>query len=137
MMMSPNAPGNVIGRGRIGTLIEAFRVNLSTAVQKTKNVLEFCMRFGNGVNFLHSMDFSYLQHTWDASNITLQDLMGPALDHAVNQSNRRCPVCLDLVFFAEIWNSSLWASNPHELLEIVQGPDDCMQSSCCMPCMAI
>jgi hypothetical protein len=63
MMMTPNVLGNVIGRGCIGPLNEAFCVNLPTAVQKTKNVLEFCMRFGNGMSLPHSMDFSYLQHT--------------------------------------------------------------------------
>ena len=58
MMMTPNAPGNVIGRGCIGPLNEAFRADLPTAVQKSKIVLEFCMRFGNGVSLPHSMDFS-------------------------------------------------------------------------------
>jgi hypothetical protein len=36
MMMTPDAPGNVIGRGCIGPLNEAFHVDLPTAVQKTK-----------------------------------------------------------------------------------------------------
>jgi hypothetical protein len=59
MMMSPNAPGNIIvGRGRIGALNEVYHVNLQTAIQTTKNILEFCMRFGNGMNLPHSMDFS-------------------------------------------------------------------------------
>ncbi len=62
MMMTPDAPGNVIGRGRIGPLNEAFHVDLPTAIQKTKNVLELCMRFGNGMSLPHSIDFSYLQH---------------------------------------------------------------------------
>ncbi len=97
MMMSPNAPGNIIGRGRIGTLNEAFRANLPTAVQKTKNVLEFCMRYGNGVSLPHSMNFIYLQHAWDAANIMLQNLMGPLVDCSVNQNDRHCPVCHDLV----------------------------------------
>jgi hypothetical protein len=97
MMMTPNAPGNVIGRGCIGPLNEAFRADLPTAVQKSKIVLEFCMRFGNGVSLPHSMDFIYFQHAWDAANVTLQDLMGPAVDCAVNQNNRHCLVCLDLV----------------------------------------
>jgi hypothetical protein len=43
------------------------------------------------------MDFGYLQNAWDAANITLQVLMGPAVDCAVNKNNRRCPICLDLV----------------------------------------
>jgi hypothetical protein len=55
------------------------------------------MRFGNGMSLLHSMDFSYLQHAWDAANVTLQDLMGSMVDQAVNQNNRRCPVCLNLI----------------------------------------
>jgi hypothetical protein len=97
MMTSPNALGNIIGRGRVGALNEVFHVNLQTAVQKTKNVLEFCVRFGNGLTWAHSMDFSYLQHAWDAANVTLQDLMGPEVDCAVNKNDRRCPVCLDLV----------------------------------------
>jgi hypothetical protein len=41
MMMSPDAPGNIIGRGCVSALNEVFHVNLQTAVQKTKNVLEF------------------------------------------------------------------------------------------------
>ncbi len=97
MMMTPNAPGNVTGRGCVGPLNKAFRVNLPTAVQKTNNVLEFCMRFGNGVSLPYSMDFSYLQHAWDATNVMLQDLIGPAIDRGLNQNKRRCPVCLNLV----------------------------------------
>ncbi len=53
--------------------------------------------FGNGMILPHSMDFSYLQHAWDAANITLQDLMGPVADRAVNKNDRCCPICLDLV----------------------------------------
>jgi hypothetical protein len=66
MIMTPDALGNVIGRGRIAALNESFLVDLPTAIKKTKNVLEFCMRFGNGMSLPHSMDFSYLQHAWDA-----------------------------------------------------------------------
>jgi hypothetical protein len=55
------------------------------------------MRFGNGVSLPHSMDFSYLQHACNAPNVTLQDLMGSAVDHAVNQNDRCCPFCLNLV----------------------------------------
>ncbi len=71
MMMTPNAPGNVIGRGHVAALDESFLVDLPTAIQKTKNVLKFCMRFGNGMSLPYSMDFSYLQHAWDAANGTL------------------------------------------------------------------
>jgi hypothetical protein len=53
MMMTPNAPGNVIGRGRVAALNESFLVDLPTAIQKTKNVLEFYMRFGNGMSLPH------------------------------------------------------------------------------------
>jgi hypothetical protein len=63
MMINPDAPGNIIGRGHVGALNEVYSVNLPTAIQKTKNVFEFCMRFGNGVSLPHSIDFSYLQHT--------------------------------------------------------------------------
>jgi hypothetical protein len=97
MMMTPDAPSNVIGRGRVAALNESFLVDLPTAIQKTKNVLVFCMRFGNGLNLPHSMDFSYLQHAWDTANVTLQDSMGSMINQVVNQSNRRCPVCLNLV----------------------------------------
>jgi hypothetical protein len=38
MMISPDVPGNIIGRGYIGALDKIFRINLPTAVQKTKNV---------------------------------------------------------------------------------------------------
>jgi hypothetical protein len=55
------------------------------------------MRFGNGMSLPPSMDFSFLQHAWDAPNVMLQDLIDPAVDQAVNQNDRRCPVCLDLV----------------------------------------
>jgi hypothetical protein len=55
------------------------------------------MRSGNGMSLPHLMDFSYLQHAWDATNIMLQDQMGPAVDCAVYQNDRRCPICLDLV----------------------------------------
>jgi hypothetical protein len=48
------------------------------------------------------MDFSYLQHAWDAANVMLQDLMGPAVDRAVNQNDRRCPVCLNLVLLRKL-----------------------------------
>jgi hypothetical protein len=78
MMKSPNMPGNIIGRGCIGALYEDYHVDLLTAIQKTKNVLEFCMRFENGMSLPHLMDFGYLQHAWDAANVTLQDLMRPA-----------------------------------------------------------
>jgi hypothetical protein len=55
------------------------------------------MRFRNGVSLPHSIIFSFLQHAWDAANVTLQDLMGSTVDQAVNQNNRRCPVCLNLI----------------------------------------
>jgi hypothetical protein len=95
-MKHPNAPGNIIGRGRGGALNEDYHVDLQTAVQKTKNVLEFFMRFGNGMSLPHLMDFGYLQHTWDAANVTLQDLMA-MVDCTVNQNDRRCPICFDLI----------------------------------------
>ncbi len=58
MMMKPNAPSIIIGRERVAALNESFLVDLPTAVQKTKSVLEFCMRFGNGVSLPHSMDLA-------------------------------------------------------------------------------
>ncbi len=97
MMISPDAPGNIIGRRRVAVLNEIFRVDLLTAVQKTRSVLEFCMRFGNGVSLSHSMNFSYLQCAWDAANLTLQDLMSPAVDCAVDPNNMSCPICLNPV----------------------------------------
>jgi hypothetical protein len=39
MMMTPNAPNNIIGRGRVAALNEAFCVNLPTAIQKTKKCI--------------------------------------------------------------------------------------------------
>ncbi len=97
VMISPNAPGNIIGRGRVAALNEVFHVDLPTAVQKMKSVLGFCMRFENGTSLPHSMNLSYLQGAWDAANLTLQDLMSPAVDCAVNPNNRSCPICLNLV----------------------------------------
>ncbi len=76
-------------------LNEVYHVDLQTAIQKTKNVLEFCMRFGNGVSLPYSMDLGYLQHAWDTPNVTLQDLIGPTVDRAVNQNDRHYPICLD------------------------------------------
>jgi hypothetical protein len=43
------------------------------------------------------MNFSYLQHAWDAANVTLQDLMSPVVDCAANPNNRSCPICLNPV----------------------------------------
>jgi hypothetical protein len=96
-MISPDTPGNIIGRGHIAALNEVFLVDLPTAVRKAESVFEFCMRFGNGVSLPHSMIFSYLQGAWDATNLTLQDLMCPVVDPAVNWNNRSCPICLNPV----------------------------------------
>ncbi len=41
VMISIDAPGNIIGRGRVAVLNEVFRVDLPTAVQKTRCALEF------------------------------------------------------------------------------------------------
>jgi hypothetical protein len=41
VMIRPDAPGNIIGRGRVVALDEVFCVNLLAAVQKTRSVLEF------------------------------------------------------------------------------------------------
>ena len=95
-MKHPNAPGNIIGRGRGGALNEDYHVDLQTAVQKTKNVLEFFMRFGNGMSLPHLMDFGYLQHACDAANVTLQHPIA-MVDCAVNQNDRRCPICFNLI----------------------------------------
>jgi hypothetical protein len=136
VMISPDAPGNIIGRGSVAVLNEVFLVNLLTAIQKTKNMLEFCMRFGNGMSLTHLMNFSYLQCTWDAANLMLQDLMGPAVDCAVDSNDRSYPICLNLVL---LWKFGIPAcGHPvHMRLEIVQAPDGCTQSSCCMPCMPL
>jgi hypothetical protein len=94
-MKCPNVRGNIIGRGRGGELNEDYHVDLQTAVQKIKNVLEFCTRFGNGMSLPHLMDFGYLQHAWDAANVRLQDLMAVVDCSPVNQNNRSCPICFD------------------------------------------
>jgi hypothetical protein len=39
MMMTPNVPGNVIGRECVAALNEAFCVNLPTAIQKPKKCI--------------------------------------------------------------------------------------------------
>jgi hypothetical protein len=59
------------------------------------------MSFGNGVSLPHSMNFSYLLHTWGAANLTLQDLMSPAVDCAVDLNNMNCPFRLNLVLLRE------------------------------------
>ncbi len=41
MMIKPDAPDNIIGRGRVTALNEVFHVNLLEAIQKTKLSLEF------------------------------------------------------------------------------------------------
>jgi hypothetical protein len=97
MMIRPNAPGNIIGGGRVVALNEVFHVNLPTAVQKMRRVLEFYMSFGNGMSLPHLIIFSCLQRAWDAANLTLQDLMSPVVDCAVDPNDRNCPICLDLV----------------------------------------
>jgi hypothetical protein len=97
MMVTPDSLGIIIGRGWVGALNEVFSVDLPAAVQKTKSLLEFCMRFGNGVSLPHTMDFSYFLCVWEAANLMLQDLMGPAVDHAADLNDRCCPVCLNPV----------------------------------------
>jgi hypothetical protein len=97
VMISPNVPGNIIGRGQVAALNMVFRVDLPTAIQKTRSVLKFCMSFRNGVSLPHLMNFSYLQRAWDAAILTLQDLMSPAVDYAVDLNNRSCPICLNPV----------------------------------------
>ncbi len=71
MMVTSDSPGNIIGRGRVGALNEVFSVDLPAAIQKTKSVLEFCMRFGNGMSLPHTMYLSYLLRAWEAANLTL------------------------------------------------------------------
>jgi hypothetical protein len=88
MMTSPNAPGNIIGRGSVAALNEVFRVNLPIAIQKTRCALEFCVIFGNGMSLPHSMNFSYLQHAY---------LISPAVDCAVDPNDKSCPICLNPV----------------------------------------
>jgi hypothetical protein len=95
MMIRPNAPGSIIGGGCVVAQNEVFCVKLPAAVQKMRSVLEFWMSFGNGMSLPHSLYFSYLQCAWDAANLTLQDLMSPALDCAVDPNNRNCPICLE------------------------------------------
>jgi hypothetical protein len=80
MTMRPDSPDNIIGRGQVTALNEVFHVDLPTAIQMTKHILEFCMSFGNGMSLPHTMNFSYLQYAWNAANLTLQDLMSPAGD---------------------------------------------------------
>jgi hypothetical protein len=95
MMIRPNAPSNIIGIRHVVALNGVFCVNLPAAVQKMRNVLEFCLSFGNSVSLPHLMNFSYLQHAWDAANLTMQDLMSPAVDCAVDLNGRNCPIYLD------------------------------------------
>jgi hypothetical protein len=95
MMIRPDAPDNIIGRGCIAVLNKVFHVDLPEAIQKMKHELEFCMSFRNSMSLLHLMNFSYLQRTWDAANLTLQDLMSTVVDRAVNPTKRNCPICLD------------------------------------------
>jgi hypothetical protein len=103
VMIRPNAPVNIIGRRCVVALSEVFRDNLPTAVQKTRSVLEFCMTFGNGVSLPHLMSFSYLQRAWVAANLTLQDLMSPVVDRAVDPNDRNCPICLNPVLHMKCW----------------------------------
>jgi hypothetical protein len=50
VMMSPDVPSNIIGSGALN---KVYHVDLQTAVQKTKHVFDFCMRFGNGPSLPH------------------------------------------------------------------------------------
>jgi hypothetical protein len=95
LMKELDAPDNIIGRGHITVLMDVFHVNLPMAIQKMKHVLKFCMNFGNGESLPHRMNFSYLQHAWDASNQMLQVLLMPAVDWSVNPDDRTCPICLN------------------------------------------
>jgi hypothetical protein len=60
------------------------------------------MSFQNSMSLPHLMNFSYLQRAWDAANQTLQDLMSPAVDCAVDPNDRNCPVCLYPVLLPKI-----------------------------------
>jgi hypothetical protein len=102
MMIRPDAPGNIIGRGPVAALNEVSRVNLLTAVQRTKSALEFCMRFGNGLSLPQSKNLSYLQRGWDAANLMLQVLMSPVIDCTVDPNDRSCPICLNQVLLWKI-----------------------------------
>jgi hypothetical protein len=95
LLMGPDAPDNIMGRGQVTSMMDILHVHLPTAVRKMTRVLEFCMNFGNGVSLPHTMNFSYLQHAWDTANKTLQVLLMPALDWSANPYNRNSPICLD------------------------------------------
>jgi hypothetical protein len=97
VMIRPDAPNYIIGRGCVAALNEIFHVDLPEAVQKMKHVLEFCMSLENSVSLPHSMSFSYLQHAWVDANLMLQDLLSTVVDHAVNSTDRNCPICLNPV----------------------------------------
>jgi hypothetical protein len=51
LLMWLDAPENIMGRGHIFSMIDIFHVDLSTAVQKTRRVLDLCMnRLRNGIS---------------------------------------------------------------------------------------
>ncbi len=97
LLMGPDAPDNIMGRGQVTLMMEILHVHLPTAVQKMTRILEFCMDFGNSVNLPHTMNFSYLQCVWDVANKTLQVLSMPAVDWSVNPYDRNSPICLNLI----------------------------------------
>jgi hypothetical protein len=62
LLMGPDAPDNVMGRGQIGLMINIYHVDLPKVAQKTRHVLEFCVNcFERGKGWPHAIDFSYLQ----------------------------------------------------------------------------
>jgi hypothetical protein len=101
LLMEPDAPDNIIGKGPVTAMMDIFHVNLPMAIQKTKHIQEFCVNLGNGMSLPHKMNFSYLQHAWDAASQTLQVLLMPSVDPSVNSDDRNCPICLDPILLRE------------------------------------
>jgi hypothetical protein len=57
VMISLNAPGNIIGRERVAVLNEVFLVDLPTAVQKTRSVLDFLYEVWKWCEFVSLNEF--------------------------------------------------------------------------------
>jgi hypothetical protein len=60
LLMGLDAPDNIMGRGQISSNIKIFHVDLPTAIQTTRGIMDFCMNcLGNGISLPHTMNVGY------------------------------------------------------------------------------
>jgi hypothetical protein len=111
---------NIIGRGQVGLLKDVFGVDLQLAIQRTRQVMNFCIaRSKRDAFFPLAIDFSILQQGWVAANQTLGVLLTP-INRLVNPNDITCPSCLDLILSQKFWDFLVRASDAHGVLERVR-----------------